>query len=610
MDYQDMADMHNEVYAVGYTFESGLDNEPYDLRPIGTMGKSEAEEFKTGGGVKYNSEGEMPKKATYDSVDEYLKNAKLGDFIWMGKDINGFKLASKRDLMKVVELGGDDDFAFSFFGKKGKYTLSSNNYDRKVVLVGSSKRAEGGGVDMNDWDIPVIRSQFEEEEFEFKSGGVVKYYNKENEYRLGRPSGSIEKEILDKVTFKNAISEQYFVGSFGWKTTQGKLGDGYLYNLDEFDQNLTKDLKLKSGEKVFRYVNRTTAIGGMTPFIKINLEKGLLYFPIHSDNDDVMFETRGVNPLWINIIEDKMANGGGVMKSGDMYKGRKVISELGSYANIEDAKKVAVQNNKFFNETNQDIEAEVVTYKKMFGDREVEIIKVVAVMKNKMANGGGVDEYRKGGNITSIEKRVAEVNEMIKKGNELGIKVVDESTTWQSPMKYKPLKYSNGVLYIEYQELDLYKYKKGMGTVWETKKDKLTKNTSDYGYGDAGYAQKLELSNIAKMYRKGINHFEKYGYYADGGGVEGVDMNDWNLPVIRTQFEDEEFEYAEGGETGEPHRTKINGMMAKGGAIQHGLQVGDKIVADQFWENSIVVENGKTNKRAIVYLETGKRKEA
>ena len=325
----------------------------------------------TGGGVNYNYEGQLPQKAVYSSVDEYLKNAKIGDLIWMGKDVNGFKLANKRDLMKIVELNGDDDFAFSFFGRKGKYTLASNNYDRNVVVVDNKKRENGGGVDINDLDMPVIRTQFEDEEYEYAKGGSVgdsgmitdknsmfvgkmatitgelgnmyevmvldngnkrtvlvkkngisivsdeyakgggvKYYNKENEYRLGRPSGSIEKEILNKVTFKNAISEQYFVGSFGWKTTQGKLGDGYLYNLDEFDQDLIKDLKLKSGEKIFRYVNRTTAIGGMTPFIKINLEKSLLYFPIHSDNDDIMFETKGVNPLFINIIEDKMANGG------------------------------------------------------------------------------------------------------------------------------------------------------------------------------------------------------------------------------------------------------------------------------------------------------------
>jgi hypothetical protein len=133
--------------------------------------------------------------------------------------------------------------------------------------------------------------------------GGVTYYNKDNEYKLGRPSGSIEKEILDKVTFKSVIDSKRFIGNFGWKTEQGKLADGYLYELDEFDQDFTKDLKLKNGEKVFRYVNRTTAIGGITPFIKINVDKALLYFPIQTEKEEVIFDTKGVKPLWINLIE-------------------------------------------------------------------------------------------------------------------------------------------------------------------------------------------------------------------------------------------------------------------------------------------------------------------
>jgi hypothetical protein len=63
---------------------------------------------------------------------------------------------------------------------------------------------------------------------------------------------------------------------------------------------------------VFRYVNRTTAIGGMMPFIKINIEKALLYFPVSNDNDDIIFETKGVTPLWINLIQGSFANGGGI----------------------------------------------------------------------------------------------------------------------------------------------------------------------------------------------------------------------------------------------------------------------------------------------------------
>ena len=147
---------------------------------------------------------------------------------------------------------------------------------------------------------------------QYAKGGGVKYYNKENEYRLSRPSSNIEKEILDRVTFKESMTNDMFVGSFGWKTPQGKIAEGYLYKLDDFDKNLIKNVSLKSDEKVFRYVNRATAIGGMMPFIKINLEKSLLYFLIHNENDDIIFETRGVNAMFINIIEDKMAHGGGV----------------------------------------------------------------------------------------------------------------------------------------------------------------------------------------------------------------------------------------------------------------------------------------------------------
>lgn len=34
MDYQDTANMHDEIYALGWTFESGLDNVMFNLRPI------------------------------------------------------------------------------------------------------------------------------------------------------------------------------------------------------------------------------------------------------------------------------------------------------------------------------------------------------------------------------------------------------------------------------------------------------------------------------------------------------------------------------------------------------------------------------------------------
>lgn len=133
-------------------------------------------------------------------------------------------------------------------------------------------------------------------------GGVVKYYNKDNKHSISSPSGSIEKDILDKV--KHFTSNAVFVGNFGWKIPQGKLADGYLYELDDYDKNLVKNIKLKEGERVFRYLNRLTAIGGSVPFIKINIDKQLLYWTVENDNDEIEFETRGTPFLWIGLIEN------------------------------------------------------------------------------------------------------------------------------------------------------------------------------------------------------------------------------------------------------------------------------------------------------------------
>ena len=156
--------------------------------------------------------------------------------------------------------------------------------------------------------------------YKYANGGeIVKFYTKENE-RLSRPSGSIEKGILNKVSYR--FEQNQFVGSMGWKTPQGKLADGYLYKLDDYDRKVVSSIRLKETEKIFRYFNRTTAIGGMTPFIKINLENGMLYFGIYSDNNDIQFETKGVKALWVSLIEDNMeyANGGDVPHEDKMFQ--------------------------------------------------------------------------------------------------------------------------------------------------------------------------------------------------------------------------------------------------------------------------------------------------
>lgn len=100
-----------------------------------------------------------------------------------------------------------------------------------------------------------------------------------------------------------------------------------------------------------------------------------------------------------------------------------------------------------------------------------------------------------------IQKRVDEINDMIRFANENNIEVVDNRSTWQTPMKYNLLKYSRGVLFVTYQELDLYRYNKGQGKFYKKVSDRVGK-----------YDIKEVLNDIARMYRSSIRRYKTYGY--------------------------------------------------------------------------------------------------
>lgn len=50
-----------------------------------------------------------------------------------------------------------------------------------------------------------------------------------------------------------------------------------LFGLNEFDEEEVKDVKLKEGEAIYRYVSDAVIAGGMIPLIKVNLDRGLAY---------------------------------------------------------------------------------------------------------------------------------------------------------------------------------------------------------------------------------------------------------------------------------------------------------------------------------------------
>ena len=118
MSYQDMAKMHDEIYKCGYTFDSGLDNQAFGLRPIGVnlnelvgYEDEENDEMKKGGLVAYANDNYETRIATFNNLEEAKKFAKANKHKYESMIFEDEKLdnivVNKGDTFK------DIDFLFS-----------------------------------------------------------------------------------------------------------------------------------------------------------------------------------------------------------------------------------------------------------------------------------------------------------------------------------------------------------------------------------------------------------------------------------------------------------------------------------------------------------------
>jgi len=150
---------------------------------------------------------------------------------------------------------------------------------------------------------------------EFARGGNIKSFRKDESYRF-TPYNSIERSIMERVPNEK---EYKLAGNFYIK---GHNNDAYIYFLDEFDRDYVKGVDINPNERIYRYITRNSAIGGMMPLIKINVENGLVYYPIFKDEDVLVgFDRRGQKTEYLNLIEadesDYYANGGSTDASED-----------------------------------------------------------------------------------------------------------------------------------------------------------------------------------------------------------------------------------------------------------------------------------------------------
>lgn len=136
----------------------------------------------------------------------------------------------------------------------------------------------------------------EESRSVFAQGGVVTFVPETDRYKKewGRKGNRDDMECI---------------GSFDIK--QWKNSVGFLYELNAFDKAYYAHVLLKTNEMLFRYETDQTKISGMMPVIKINIEKGLLYFlkDLYADDDkNIVFDTVGVKALYLSLHESVYRN--------------------------------------------------------------------------------------------------------------------------------------------------------------------------------------------------------------------------------------------------------------------------------------------------------------
>lgn len=90
--------------------------------------------------VKFDSNGQMKIKKQYNNVSDFEKNAKNGDYVWVGKNPNDFKNIGQSYLSKVVGKDSEGNVILTPWKRNKKYTIPQK--DQLVIVVESIMEAK------------------------------------------------------------------------------------------------------------------------------------------------------------------------------------------------------------------------------------------------------------------------------------------------------------------------------------------------------------------------------------------------------------------------------------------------------------------------------------
>jgi len=107
-------------------------------------------------------------------------------------------------------------------------------------------------------------------------------------------------EPEDEIKQCISIYNEDILGVFALKNTP--VNYKYIIGLNYEEKIFFSNLKLKPNEIIVRYISLTTSLANQKPLIKINLEKGLVYYLKNYEIENFQFETRGCKVAFLRTI--------------------------------------------------------------------------------------------------------------------------------------------------------------------------------------------------------------------------------------------------------------------------------------------------------------------
>ncbi len=111
--------------------------------------------------------------------------------------------------------------------------------------------------------------------------------------------------IQDRYWRRPGATENTFCGILetAANVRKNKIVEYELHILDETEKEFFRTVPLQPSEKLFRIKTDKTRIANIIPLVKINFEKGLIYFIQQREDEQVHFE-RGLKLSYLNVSDD------------------------------------------------------------------------------------------------------------------------------------------------------------------------------------------------------------------------------------------------------------------------------------------------------------------